>query len=705
MVLIALSSGLSVVLLLSVLAGVAAGRETSFWVTETDSDFRSGTAEHVSIRRPGVVSLAPELDTLLASDENYFWCLARGPKGALYAGSGDSGRVYALNPDGSSSVLMEGEDLEVLCLAADRKGNLYAGTAPGGLIHKMTPGGESTVFFDTGESYVWCLVFDGKGNLYAGTGDGGKVYRISPDGKGEVFYETGERHVMCALYRDGELVIGTEGTGLVISLSDSGVASVMYDCDEQEVRDLEPGSGGVVYAAAVERTSSLAGPRFGPGDGGDVDGERKQASGVYRINADNTATKMWASKRTTVYSLWVAGEDSLFLGTGDEGRIYCLSQKHLELVESVEDSQILDIVGDGDKFFFCTGNGANVFSGGPGVSEEGTLTSKVFDTANVSRWGTLWWDADVPSGASLRVQTRSGNCETPDKTWSEWSGPHASPGRVPDTRVGRFVQWKALLAASGAGRSPSLTKVSLAYTGKNLPPSIANVRVVPQGIPFSTGAMEKMPERVSQTLPGGIKVEYSVVSERAEPAVEEAAWARTIRTVIWEASDPNGDKLTFSVYCRGIKERRWRLLGKDVEGAVFAWNTSAYTDGSYLVRVVASDSPDNTAGESLTGEALSPPFEVDNTPPRVQELRRVSQAGGVRIAGSLSDEMSAVVDLEYSVNGNEWLKLQSSDGLLDSRGEEFSFLLEDLDEGEHTVMVRATDSAGNVGVGSITVER
>jgi len=692
--------------LVSAFAGGASGLGTSFWTSERESDFRSGTSEHISIRQPGAVLLAPKLDTLVSSEENYFWCLARDERGYIYAGSGDSGKVYRIDPRGEVTLLTVGVDLEVLCLAVDKDGRVFAGTAPRGLIQLVRPNGESSVFFDTKESYVWCLTFDKNGNLYAGTGDEGRVYKIKPDGSGELFYETGERHVTCALYRNGELTIGTEGSGLVMSLDETGRARVLYDCDEEEVRDLAAGPDGVTYAAAIARTGSVAGPS--PGQRGspasDIT-EKKRASSVYRIYADGTASKVWGTSRSTVYSLWLAGEDSLFLGTGDEGRIYCLNNRQLELVDRVGDSQVLDVMGDGERFVFCTGNSARIYSAGPGVAREGTLTSRVFDTANISRWGALSWDAVVPHGTSLKLQTRSGNCENPDKTWSDWSEPLVTSGGVPDTQPGRFVQWRARLDSGKSSRSPLLQRVSLAYAGKNLQPVVTSVRVMPQGIPFSAGGIERVPERVSQTLPGGIRVEYSVLKDGTERVSDSALWARTIRTATWEAFDPNGDEQTFSVYYRGVEANRWKLISEDIEGTVFTWNTSTYPDGSYVLRVVSSDSPDNIPGEALSVEAVSPPFDVDNTAPSVLALRSSGEANRVTVTGSLSDEMSPLVELHYSLDGEGWVRLQSTDGLIDSREETFSLVIEGILAGEHTITIRVADLAGNVGSGSILVGR
>jgi hypothetical protein len=625
----------------------------------------------------------------------------------LYAGSGDGGRVYSIDARGRTELFMDSLDLEVLSVAVDGRGAVYAGTAPGGLIWKKAASGQSSVFFETGESYVWCLAFDGEGNLYAGTGDKGKVYKIRPDGKGDVFYETGERHVMCAQYMNGRLVVGTEGTGLVFAIDPDGKGSVLYDCDEQEVRDVACADDGVTYAAAIARTRNVAGPALEavvPPTAEDT-GEQKQGSSVYRIAADGTTSRLWTSSRSTVYCVWVASGDSVLLGTGDEGRIFSIGRGQLELVDRVADSQVLDLVGSGGRLVFCTGNKARVFAAGPKTSRSGTLVSKAFDTNGVSRWGALSWDAEVPRGAWLKLQLRSGNSETPNRTWSNWSEEMAASGEIPETPPARFVQWKATLSSGGGASSPALKRVSLAFAEKNLAPVVGGLRILPQGVRFTEGGLDRMPERVSQTLPGGIKVEYSAVKDEAVRAVEGAAWARTVRTAVWEATDPNNDSQKFAVYYRRPEENNWKLIEDGVEQPVFAWNTSSWPDGSYLLRVVGSDLTDNLPSEALSSEAVSLPFDVDNTAPVVSRLKSAKTASGTVVGGTLSDAMSAVTELHYSVDGGDWTQAQASDGLLDSRAEDFSIVIDSLEAGEHTVGIRAIDGAGNVGTGSLLIER
>ena len=86
----------------------------------------------------------------------------------------------------------------------------------------------------------------------------------------------------------------------------------------------------------------------------------------------------------------------------------------------------------------------------------------------------------------------------------------------------------------------------------------------------------------------------------------------------WKAHDDNDDTLVYDVYYRGDGETRWKLLREDVDERFVNLDSDLFPDGGYTIRVVASDSPSHSAEDTLTGEAVSPRFEVDNTPPRIE---------------------------------------------------------------------------------------
>ena len=141
-------------------------------------------------------------------------------------------------------------------------GSIYAGTGPSGLIVRIAPDGNARVIYDSPETYVWSLALDAKGEtIYAGTGPKGRIYQLTPDGKASVFYTTKQEHILClALGADGTLYAGTDKDGLVYRIDAKGKGFVLFQAPQAEVRSLLVTADGV-YAG----TSSPGRGRPGSG--------------------------------------------------------------------------------------------------------------------------------------------------------------------------------------------------------------------------------------------------------------------------------------------------------------------------------------------------------------------------------------------------------------------------------------------------------
>ncbi len=123
--------------------------------------------------------------------------------------------------------------------------------------------------------------------------------------------------------------------------------------------------------------------------------------------------------------------------------------------------------------------------------------------------------------------------------------------------------------------------------------------------------------------------------------------------------------------------------------------TDALSDGTYYWRVQAVDlSPASNA----SGWSGPWSFTVDTTGPTV-ELTPFSpdptSDNTPTLEGTATDASSAVVAVEYRVDGGTWTEAQATDGAFDSLSEGFTFTTPELADGAHTVEVRAQDDLGN----------
>jgi hypothetical protein len=137
------------------------------------------------------------------------------------------------------------------------------------------------------------------------------------------------------------------------------------------------------------------------------------------------------------------------------------------------------------------------------------------------------------------------------------------------------------------------------------------------------------------------------------------------------------------------------VLKRGLTDPIFVWDTSSVPNGTYMVKIVASDAPSNPPGTALTGEMESQTFDIDNTPP-VITVAAIRQEGSRTIVQfEVRDEQSAIQRVEYSVGGDRWRAIYPKDGINDSRLERYELALP-ADLGTRGVIIRAVDAMNNV---------
>ena len=284
------------------------------------------------------------------------------------------------------------------------------------------------------------------------------------------------------------------------------------------------------------------------------------------------------------------------------------------------------------NIYYATSNPGKIFKLAPQRAAEGSYVSLVRDAQTVADWGTLSWRATMPAGARVDVFTRSGNTATPDDTWSAWSGPYSAPqGEEIKSPNARYLQWKAVL--TGKQSTPVLTSVSAAYVQRNLRPKITSLTVHPTGTvfqkPYPTGDPEiagfddQAPDRRLLTASAG-------PGRQQRSSLGRRVYQRGLQTFVWRAEDANDDDLRYRILYRREGETAWKTLKDDLEDAIFVWDTTSVPNGTYVVKVVASDCTVQHARRgALEGELESSAFDIDNAPP-VVDRRQPAQCRRAR---------------------------------------------------------------------------
>lgn len=728
-------------------ASLWAGGSTA-WESNTFADFIKGRFQGISLTRDGRLTLAPSLDTLASTGEAGIWSVIAAPDGTIYFSTGHRGRVYQVKPGGQPTVVWASQQPEVFALALDSQGRLYAGSSPDGRIYRIE-GGKATEFFNPRSKYIWGLAAGPDGAVYAATGDQGQVWRVTPDGKGSVWYETGQTHVTSlAIDPNGRVLAGTEPNGILFRIEAKDKAFVLYDSSLPEIRSIVLAPDGSIYvaalggalaqkqaqAAAAAATSqqpqgvvtstitvtsdAQAGVDIKPKPEAakppaatgaetpptpppvDVAGVEKAA--LYRIAPDNMVETVWSSKEENVFDLVLKDGDPVF-STDQRGRIYRLSQdlKATLLLETHE-SETTRLLPTAQGIVAATSNQARLYRLSNQPTSKGIYESPVHDAGNVARWGRMDWRMDNSAG-KMSFRTRAGNSARPDRTWSEWSEPVSDLAKaLVSSPNARYIQWQAEFQPVN-GQSPLLDSVSVSYQPQNGRPVVRSVQVTPQWVASAQKTAAAAPQTpVSYSITVTDSGDSGAATSSGTPTQNISRSGTPQLFIAWQADDPDGDKLIYSLWYRAEDEQTWKLLKSEISDNTYMQETEIFADGRYFFRVLASDRLANSPASAREGELVSQPVLIDQTPPSVSMGTPRVNGNQIEIDVDATDAHSPVRRGEFSFDGSAWKLMDAADGIADSKQERFIVRFNAI-SGEHSVVVRVFDSAGNPGLARLVL--
>jgi hypothetical protein len=302
----------------------------------------------------------------------------------------------------------------------------------------------------------------------------------------------------------------------------------------------------------------------------------------------------------------------------------------------------------------------------------------------------------MPSGTTLQFQTRSGNSNEPNQTWSDWSPPYKKiEGEQILNPKARYIQFKAIFKSQSGKISPQLQKISLFYLQTNLAPILLKVDLLPANevflkLPDQKEQIQGAEQDITEKAKNKDKTMAYVISKKAE--------RKGYQTVVWDAVDENGDMLVYSVAIRNENENQWRILKKDWEEKVFAFDTLSFPDGVYFIKIEAQDKPSNPPEIELKTEKISRPLVIDNSLPVIRNFQVNKERNTIKINFTASDSFSHIKEAKYLVRPNHWRVVFPTDGICDSREEGFEFSVILPPNFDSMVTVKVEDAKGNIGV-------
>ncbi len=692
------------------------------------ADLLKGDVNDVIVSSRGTLRLARSTEVVL-KDLDKAWSINSivSSGGVLYLGTSPNGGIYRYaygqltplyptkdNPSRAYDPTGDYTNEHVFAMTVDVANRLLAGISGSEckLVRFSETGGMETLFEPEDASYIFALETDEAGNIYVATGPEGRVYRVDSLGRtSQLVYHGRDKNILSLQWSDdGFLYAGGDGRGLIYKLNPrNGSASVLYDSDQPEISALLLSTQTVdgqrqLYACGtsarlVETEKEFAEQSPQPGrpekdaesepEPEPMDGTRSlkiantqkeesapqrsparivssqkkgrpsSASSLYRINKEGYVTEV--AHENAVFFCMTQLDDAVLIGTGNSGRLLSVDMAQEQKTVVYEDpqaSQITTLALVQNDLYLGTANPAKLVKLNRTYSAEGTYVSGLVDAGQPANWGKLQIDADIPAECSILMSCRSGNVEdVNDPTFSDWTKPMEVDGPVQlGCPLGRFCQYRLTLKTTDPAQTPLIREIAVASTIPNLAPVVQSIDVK---------AVD------SATRQGLFKIRYDVL-------------------------DRNDDELVYSIYFRKLGRSQWIILKENLEEEDYEWDSRTVEDGRYEFRVVASDERSNSADTVLTGSRVSDAVVIDNTGPVIRGHFMESQHGLTTLGIMVTDELTAIGRLDYTVDGNtEWRHTVPDDLVYDTTSENFTLEVQDLKAGEHILTVRVRDDLHN----------
>ena len=287
-----------------------------------------------------------------------------GPDNALYAGTGDTGKIYRVTgPNFGEEYYSTGQS-HVTSLSFDREGHLLAGSEPNGMLFRVSSKDKAFVLYDASLPEIRAVAQASDGSIYA-VGMGGSVNR--------------------RLQQMNQGLQGAAGAAGTPTFSTS--ITVTADAAAAQATSSRP-----IPEAAARRQPLHCTATATTATAGAVEVSGIEKSAIYKIHPDNTVETLWSSKEENVYDLLPTGNQIMF-STDANGRIYRLSpDRRLTLVLQTNEGAATRLLQSAGACWRLR----EIWDASTGWKRRwppaGSYESPVYDAGAAARWGQLALD-------------------------------------------------------------------------------------------------------------------------------------------------------------------------------------------------------------------------------------------------------------------------------------------------------------------------
>ncbi|MBL8992703.1 MAG: hypothetical protein JNM63_05140, partial [Spirochaetia bacterium] len=383
------------------LTGFAVGASTTpgfFRLSET-GDFKRGQFQNTYLKENGALSLTPGCRKISDIEATIIWTVYENRDG-LWIGTGHKGELYRVSGGKKIEAPISLNASEVLSIEEGPDGALYIGTAPKGVIYRL-PRGSTTpeVFLILPESYVWDLASDGK-LIYAATGSSGKIYRLDlATKKAEVFFTTSEDNVLEVRPTKNYVYASTGGRGYLYKIKSPKEFEILYDAGGRDINEFLFGEDGIILATSGKKLiaeSSASSYASGSPENKTYYFQNE----VIQVDDKGSFKSLFEIRNQTIPSIARQGENTILVGTGEEGEIYNLDlrTRRSSLLHKLPGNSIAAFTASKNNTHFVSGNGKALYQLETEYAKKGTYTTDVFDTRGTSIWGRVLFTTAAAPG-------------------------------------------------------------------------------------------------------------------------------------------------------------------------------------------------------------------------------------------------------------------------------------------------------------------
>jgi len=696
------------------------------------NQWKEGQFENIGLQYPQCdLQLVPSIKPIAHFDEPIIWKAKLDQQGHLIvATGGDHAQLWRVQLDQTQTLLHHADDPIMRAIGISKAGSILFGTSPSGCIYQIKHAHKAPqLVVKLPVKYIWDMVYDEPNQgFYIATGMPASVYFLpdnyAPDQPLAPIVELKDQsHISTLAVTSSTVYCGTADSGLIYAFERSNpkVLRVLANQAGEEITSIVARPHGEVYFSTFKETQSEAEdgiqqligcfleqaaaeaakkPKQGDSQADDADGSlplphHKIASGtVYKIDPSGMIQGIWGILDAGVFSL-NGDHQSLTVGSSAKGKLFSIqnNQNWSLIAQLPSGGAITQIVPTPQKgIYIASSNPARIFYLSPEKAATGSYTSAVFDAKQIAVWGKAYYVSDpLNQEKSIRFQSRSGNVQDPDDTWSNWADLH--PNGLLGSPTARYLQYR--LNWGSAAQDLAIKQVRFFYTYPNVPPAIHHATVTPLGVQVQAqDILASQPLELKHFLQeGGFETMTDTAATRrlAMRATGEIGFV----TCAWIADDPNGDVLSYSLSIRKIGDLEWAILTKDLSDSIYSFSTRGLQSGYYELKIQASDALSNGIPHALKTDYVTHPFIIDGQAPQITLIQKIKNGNTVTIQLKAEDNWSPLWAAHYSLDGGIPQAVTPDDGLFDSLSKTFTIQFNHLCDQPHSLLFEAIDECGN----------